>query len=176
MLTKNFDNWIKGPMLVDVMTSFLGKGLPTEFFCPLYFLNIGYQNEGIFVVNGKGKRKIFPQFLNFHNLAINQDWYLQRKTASNLFKKKTLRGFVPVYHKHLDKMRKVLKEKEGEEIDVQRLFTSFTLETFFDVAFSFESIECISNFDQNKDLKDFQSAFDKLNEVMIHRIFNPLWK
>ena len=73
-----------------------------------------------------------------------------------------LKSFVRVYLENLDAVKQVLVENEGCEIDAQKLFNSFTLQTFCEIGFG-KKISCI------KEDSEFQTAFEKCNEIMMNR-------
>ena len=55
-----------------------------------------------------------------------EDWKIQRKTASHLFKKKLLRSFLSQYTKHGDKLVSYLKKNLGEWFIKKLLVTQKT--------------------------------------------------
>ena len=57
-------------------------------------------------------------------------WVNQRKNYSKLFKKRILKSFIPLYHQKFESLSNILGNNIDQEIDVQKILLSFTLDIF----------------------------------------------
>jgi len=96
-------------------------------------------------------------------------WYTQRKNYSKLFKKRTLKSFVPLYHRKFESLSTILENNLDQEIDVQKILMSFTLDTFcmYALGYDLKSLETEN---------EIQKAFDSINNCINARFVNPFTK
>eukprot|EP00048_Salpingoeca_helianthica_P004136 m.74105 g.74105 ORF g.74105 m.74105 type:complete len:489 (-) comp13068_c0_seq3:127-1593(-) len=133
VLSKNFDNYIKG-----------------DFFREKFYDLLG---DGIFDVDG-------------------EEWAFQRKTASHIFTRNELRGFMTdVFqdHAHLVVERLERAAAANALVEVQDLFYRYTLESIGKIAFGI-NLGCFE-----RDKVDFAIAFDEAQQLVLERATSPLW-
>jgi cytochrome P450 len=160
VLKDNFDNYIKGPQFNGTLSDFLG-GLFLNLFRVGYLLIFGdrdlhswvdLQIDGIFTTDG-------------------ERWKTHRKVASNMFSKRLLEEGTEVALKQASQLKAKLGRaaSSGEELDLQKAFFSFTMDTFCYIAFGVDLDS------QNHD-HEFTKAFDRVQLLCNARFKNPFWE
>ncbi|EGD72898.1 hypothetical protein PTSG_04627 [Salpingoeca rosetta] len=100
------------------------------------------------------------------------EWSYQRKTASHLFSRKELKGFMTevfVRHAHLVLDKIEAFANADKEFDMQDLFYRYTLESIGQIAYGIH----LGCFDQ--DVVAFAVNFDEAQRIMMERVIDPLW-
>lgn len=129
VLHENFDNYVKGPIVHDNLSDFLG--------------------DGIFTVDG-------------------EKWKKQRQAASHLFKKRLLDEAVRVILAHSGDVDALFGEQvlAGESLDVQKAYSSFTMDSFVEIAFGRKQSTL-------KSTTPFSTSFDAATRLLIMRLIVP---
>lgn len=121
------------------------------------------------------------QFLRERSLELLGDgifnadgahWRQQRKTASHIFKRAELRGFMTevfVEHARTLLARLDTYAQSGAEFDLQDLFYRYTLDSIGRIAFGVD-LGCLT-----KESVPFATAFDTAQEICMLRLIDPTW-
>ncbi|KAL1919995.1 uncharacterized protein VTP21DRAFT_1141 [Calcarisporiella thermophila] len=102
-------------------------------------------------------------------------WRFQRKTASHVFNVRIFRELVEgVFKEESARVVQILERAADQQadIDLQRLFFCFTLDSFGRLSFS-KSFRCLENPDAPI---PFAVSFDYAQGVLDHRFTNPFWR
>eukprot|EP00043_Microstomoeca_roanoka_P025193 m.7910 g.7910 ORF g.7910 m.7910 type:complete len:494 (-) comp5332_c0_seq1:233-1714(-) len=121
-----------------------------DFFRDKFFELLG---DGIFDVDGP-------------------EWSYQRKTASHLFSRKELKGFMTevfVRHAHLVMDKVEGYANSGQPFDIQDLFYRYTLESIGQIAYGVH-LGCFE-----KEVVEFAVNFDTAQRIIMERVVDPLW-
>lgn len=100
------------------------------------------------------------------------EWRFQRKTASHIFTRNELRGFMTdVFRDHAQLFLDRLDQHavSGKPLNFQDLFYRYTLESIGKIAFGV-NLGC---FEREK--VDFAIAFDQAQQILMDRSFTPIW-
>jgi hypothetical protein len=107
--------------------------------------------EGIFNVDGAG-------------------WLVQRKTASHEFSVSRFKHFMSeVLLEHSLELCGIVGEQQGAELDLQRLFAKFTLESIGKIAYGVQ-LGCM-----RRDMP-FERCFDQATHCSMMRFLTPWWR
>eukprot|EP00045_Choanoeca_perplexa_P008994 m.85122 g.85122 ORF g.85122 m.85122 type:complete len:490 (+) comp14710_c0_seq2:44-1513(+) len=145
------------------------------FVCILSPENVQYMLQTNFdnYVKGAFFRDKFTELLGrgIFN-ADGAEWSYQRKTASHLFKRKELSGYMTetfLDHCHLviEKLDQAVEEDKA--IDLQDLFYRYTLESIGKIAFG-TSLGCFE-----QETVEFAVNFDTAQRIIMERVFDALW-
>ena len=122
---------------------------------------------------GENQYEIFNDLLG--NGIFNSDgeiWKKQRKIASHKFSRNNLKLYMlDIFCKHADDLvNKIEKIKQNNFFDIQHVFFKYTFDAICEIGMGIDS----SNFDNSFNL--FGNSFDKVQETIERRFFNPLWK
>ncbi|TPX32365.1 hypothetical protein SmJEL517_g04514 [Synchytrium microbalum] len=136
-------------------------------------------------IKGPGGSILFYEFLGHGIFTSDGDaWKVQRKTASNLFNIKNFRDeFCPIFEEESKLLTQHVENarQAGAILDLQDLLLKSTIDSFALLAMG-ASVGAMKVTGEVKDgiyslpEVDFMTAFDKLNELCIGRIFTPMWK
>jgi len=98
-------------------------------------------------------------------------WRLQRKAASHLFKKRLLMHASTVFGDTAADLVSVFRDaaRRGAPVDVQQLFSRYTLQVFTTIAFGIKV-------DMLTTQHPFAEAFDGAVVLLEDRLSNPFWK
>ena len=101
--------------------------------------------------------------------ANGDRWLNQRKVASPMFAKREIKDMINVFVAHFEASTKEhLMQHLGEPVEMQTLFSAYTLESFVDICFGVE-MESASS--------DFATAFNDAQAASLQRfVLNPFWK
>eukprot|EP01006_Ploeotia_vitrea_P023657 TRINITY_DN56214_c0_g1_i1.p1 TRINITY_DN56214_c0_g1~~TRINITY_DN56214_c0_g1_i1.p1 ORF type:complete len:625 (+),score=308.98 TRINITY_DN56214_c0_g1_i1:27-1901(+) len=100
-------------------------------------------------------------------------WIVQRKAASPMFNAKTMRTtMMAVWIKHAKTLHRMLAE-EPEDIDMQRRFFEFTIDSIGQIAFGVD-LQTLGK-ESNQECAAFARSFDRAQQLMERRLTNPLW-
>ena len=105
--------------------------------------------------------------------ADGEQWKIVRKTASHIFSTKAFKDFVEtVFVDEMDALTLKLKDLSTtrQEFDLQDLFFRFTLDSFAYIGFGAH----IRSMQNGK--VPFADAFDRLQNMVDFRFFNPIWR
>lgn len=100
------------------------------------------------------------------------EWSYQRKTASHLFARKELKGFMSevfVRHSHLVLDKIEANASAGKSFDMQDLFYRYTLESIGQIAYGIH----LGCFEQEE--VSFAINFDTAQRIIMERVVDPLW-
>eukprot|EP00730_Choanoeca_flexa_P019627 TRINITY_DN9596_c0_g1_i3.p1 TRINITY_DN9596_c0_g1~~TRINITY_DN9596_c0_g1_i3.p1 ORF type:complete len:490 (+),score=170.00 TRINITY_DN9596_c0_g1_i3:79-1548(+) len=104
--------------------------------------------------------------------ADGAEWNYQRKTASHLFKRKELSGFMTqTFVDHCNDVLVKLEQAADADkvIDLQDLFYRYTLESIGKIAFG-TNLGCFEH-----DKVEFAVNFDTAQRIIMERVFDPAW-
>lgn len=110
--------------------------------------------------------------------ADGQSWFVQRKVASQIFNVRNFRDyFSNVFREEAHLMLKILKQVAEKEqtIDLCDLFHRYTLDSFAKIAFGVNLNILQAYFDGDQRPVAFASAFDRAQNIVDTRIFNPFY-
>jgi cytochrome P450 len=95
-------------------------------------------------------------------------WKKQRQAASHLFKKRLLDNAVRVILGHSHDVADVFGDavRSGDAVDVQKIYSSFTMDSFVEIAFGRQQSTL-------KQLTPFSAAFDTATRLLIVRLVVP---
>jgi len=158
-------------------------GIPSEVICTLAFTapNVKYILKDNFANFPKGP--IWQERLGevLGTGIFNADgahWKLQRKTASHMFSRKNLRGFMlPIFFKHAHKAVSILFRKmknnanasKSLQWDMQHLMNCFTIDSIGHILFG-KDIDSLNNDSV------FANAFDLAQQCAALRFVTPGWQ
>jgi cytochrome P450 len=99
------------------------------------------------------------------------EWHTQRRTASHMFTMRQLKDHMgKVFVEHaLDVIKQLEAVKEGEFIDMQKVFLNFTFQTICNIAFSLHNVD-------EKEASEFLAAFDRASAICERRFFDASFK
>ena len=122
---------------------------------------------------GKIQYEIFNDLLG--NGIFNSDgklWKQQRKVASHKFSRNNLNNFMlKIFIAHADKLVTIIEEKSKNGIfDIQQLFFKYTFDAICEIGMGIDSSTLDDKFNS------FENSFDKVQEIIERRFFNPIWK
>ena len=128
-------------------------------------------------VKGPISKEIFQELLG--DGIFNADgmlWKHQRKTASNLFTMRNLKGHMSeIFHRNIEVLISALEpySESGQSVDMQDMFFRFTFDSFVEIAFGVRLESLLS-----KDPHPFQVAFDRAQGIAFERYVSPqiVWK
>ena len=133
--------------------------------------------EHMLKTNFKNYPKGRKFYVTFHDLLgegiFNVDgagWLVQRKTASHEFSMSRFKHFMSdVFLEHLLELCEIIGEQQGRQVDLQRLFTKFTLESIGKIAYGVQ-LGCL-----RRDMP-FERCFDQATHCSTKRVLAPWWR
>ena len=149
----NFENYVKGPVVHDALADLLG--------------------EGIFTTDGavwKQQRQVecVVAIVSFVCSCLTRHAPCA-KASSHLFKKRLMTEATRVILAHARDVEAYFDETGSDaNIDAQALFSSFTMDSFTEVAFGRVSTSL-------RQKEPFQQAFDDVTKAMMFRLVFPMW-
>ncbi|KAJ3268957.1 Protein kinase alk2 [Terramyces sp. JEL0728] len=132
-----------------------------------YVMNSNFDNY----VKGPLWGKRVSEFLG-HGIfnSDGQDWYMQRKLASKIFTARAFKSNIEtVFADNIQTFLQVIKDRDGQAVDLHDLFHRFFMDSFGEIAFGIE-IQSLT-----KDKVPFAQAFDRIQKVTSERFFNPFF-
>ncbi|KAJ3308867.1 Protein kinase alk2 [Boothiomyces sp. JEL0838] len=132
-----------------------------------YVMSTNFENY----VKGHLWGKRVTEFLG-HGIfnSDGQEWYMQRKLASKIFTARAFKSNIEtVFSSNMQTFIKVLKEKDGQAVDLHDMFHRFFMDSFGEIAFGIE-IQSLT-----KDNVPFAQAFDRIQQATSQRFFNPFF-
>ncbi|KAK4051989.1 hypothetical protein OIO90_004519 [Microbotryomycetes sp. JL221] len=108
--------------------------------------------------------------------ADGHTWHVQRKATARAFTGNSFRGVITnSIDSHMSKLLAIVRKhsETGQELELDKLFFAFTLETFGSMAFGLD-IGALDSAD-NKPVP-FAEAFDQAQELLDRRFNDPFWK
>eukprot|EP00047_Mylnosiga_fluctuans_P023009 m.130478 g.130478 ORF g.130478 m.130478 type:complete len:489 (-) comp9451_c1_seq1:186-1652(-) len=146
----NYVGIIEPEAVKHVLSDNFDNYVKGDFFRDRFFDLLG---DGIFDVDG-------------------DKWQFQRKTASHIFTRNELRGFMTdVFRDHValavDRLDKFAAAQQP--INLQDLFYRFTLESIGKIAFGI-NLGCFEDAHN-----EFASSFDTAQQILMDRMFTPIW-
>lgn len=103
--------------------------------------------------------------------ADGAQWVHQRKTSSHLFTMNALREALnTTVRSHFPVLLSVLSRSDGEVIDLARLFSRFTIDTFAEIGFGTE-LQSLASQEEHP----FVAALDGAQQIVFLRFLRPPW-
>jgi cytochrome P450 len=133
-----------------------------------YILNTNFQNY----VKGNFFRDVLEELLgNGIFVADGPTWYRHRKIASRMFSRNLLKETANVTLSKVKELCLVLSGKVSASLDIQDLFFRMTFDIISFVAFGVEYRSIAGNSQH-----PFALAFDEMQELLLERVGDPLFR